>query len=126
MGIYEVLGNSPDVQKLIVSSATSDVINQQAIKEGMISMQLDGFIKALRGQTTIEETIPAQQGEATLTIEAVDKAQNVATKEQKINDKNTLKFIKEMSRKQKDYNFSKYHICQPSYYFCGRRSNWYG
>ena len=36
------------------------------------------------GQTTIEETIPAQQGEATLTIEAVDKAQNVATKEQKI------------------------------------------
>ena len=36
------------------------------------------------GQTIIEETIPAQQGEATLTIEAVDKAQNVATKEQKI------------------------------------------
>ena len=33
---------------------------------------------------SIEETIPAQQGEATLTIEAVDKAQNVATKEQKI------------------------------------------
>ena len=57
MGIYEVLGNSPDVQKLIVGSATSDVINQQAIKEGMVSMQLDGLIKALRGQTTIEEIL---------------------------------------------------------------------
>lgn len=36
------------------------------------------------GQTTIEETIPAVSGEETLVVEAVDKAQNVATKEQKI------------------------------------------
>ena len=57
MGIYEVLANSSDVQKLIVSNATSDVIQNQAIKEGMVTMQLDGFIKALRGQTTIEEIL---------------------------------------------------------------------
>lgn len=57
MGIYEVLANSSDIQKLIVSNATSDVIQDQAIKEGMITMQLDGFIKALRGQTTIEEIL---------------------------------------------------------------------
>lgn len=57
MGIYEVLDNSTDLQKLIVSNATSDVIQNQAIKEGMVTMQLDGFIKALRGQTTIEEIL---------------------------------------------------------------------
>jgi type IV pilus assembly protein PilB len=57
VGIYEVLGNSPDIQKLIVSSGTSEVIQDQAIKEGMITMQIDGFIKALRGQTTIEEIL---------------------------------------------------------------------
>lgn len=57
MGIYEVLGNTEDIQKLIVSNATSDVIEQQAIKEGMVTMQIDGFIKALRGQTTIEEIL---------------------------------------------------------------------
>ncbi len=57
IGIYEVLGNSSDVQKMIVTNATSDVIQTQAIKEGMITMQLDGFIKALRGQTTIEEIL---------------------------------------------------------------------
>ncbi len=57
MGIYEVLSNSSDVQKLIVSNATSDVIQNQAIKEGMVTMQLDGFIKALRGLTTIEEIL---------------------------------------------------------------------
>lgn len=57
MGIYEVLGNSPTVQKLIVGNSTSDVIQDQSIKEGMITMQVDGFIKALRGQTSIEEIL---------------------------------------------------------------------
>jgi type IV pilus assembly protein PilB len=57
MGIYEVLDNNEAVQKLIVGNATSDVIQNQAIKEGMVTMQLDGFIKALRGQTSIEEIL---------------------------------------------------------------------
>lgn len=57
IGIYEVLSNSQDIQKLIVASATSGDIQNQAIKEGMITMQLDGFIKALRGQTSIEEIL---------------------------------------------------------------------
>ncbi len=57
MGIYEVLSNSENIQKLIVSNATSDVIQDQAVKEGMVIMQLDGFIKALRGQTSIEEVL---------------------------------------------------------------------
>ncbi len=57
VGIYEVLDNSPGIQKMIVTNSTSEGIEQEAIKEGMISMQLDGFIKALRGQTTIEEVL---------------------------------------------------------------------
>ena len=57
IGIYEVLDNSNKVQQLIVANATSEVIQDQAIKDGMITMQLDGFIKALRGQTTIEEIL---------------------------------------------------------------------
>ncbi len=57
VGIYEVLGNSSEVQKMIVANATSEAIQQQAVKDGMVTMQLDGFIKALRGQTTIEEVL---------------------------------------------------------------------
>lgn len=57
MGIYEVLNNSVEIQKLIVANATSNVIQDQAIKEGMMTMQTDGFIKALRGQTSIEEIL---------------------------------------------------------------------
>ena len=56
-GIYEVLYNSATIQKLIMARATSDEIQAQAIREGMITMQLDGLIKALRGETTIEEVL---------------------------------------------------------------------
>lgn len=57
MGIYEVLPNKPATQQLIIANATSESIQSEAIKEGMITMQFDGFIKALRGQTSIEEIL---------------------------------------------------------------------
>jgi type IV pilus assembly protein PilB len=57
MGIYEVLVNSPGVQQLIVASSTSEAIEKLAVQEGMITMQTDGLVKALRGQTTIEEIL---------------------------------------------------------------------
>lgn len=57
IGIYEVLGNSQAIQKLIIGNATSSQIQNQAVSEGMMTMQLDGIIKALRGDTTIEEVL---------------------------------------------------------------------
>ncbi|HSW65625.1 MAG TPA: GspE/PulE family protein [Bacillota bacterium] len=56
-GIYEVLTNSVEMQSLIVAHGTSDQLKAQATKDGMVTMQLDGFIKALRGQTSIEELL---------------------------------------------------------------------
>lgn len=57
VGIYEVLSNTTEIQQLIVANATSEKIEAQAIAEGMVTMQTDGFIKALRGQTTLEEIL---------------------------------------------------------------------
>lgn len=57
IGIYEVLSNSSEVQKMIVANSTSELIEKEAIDEGMITMQLDGLIKSLRGQTTVEEVL---------------------------------------------------------------------
>jgi general secretion pathway protein E len=42
---------------MIVGAATSEEIQNQAIKEGMLTMQLDGLIKALLGMTSIEEIL---------------------------------------------------------------------
>ncbi len=57
VGIYEVLDNTLSIQKMITSNATANQIQEQAIKEGMITMQTDGLVKALRGETTIEEIL---------------------------------------------------------------------
>ncbi len=55
MGIYEVLRNTETIQQLIVANATSEKLQNQAVQDGMLTMQLDGLVKALRGQTSIEE-----------------------------------------------------------------------
>lgn len=57
IGIYETLGNTVTIQKLIMANATANDIQDKAIEEGMMTMQLDGIIKALRGETTIEEVL---------------------------------------------------------------------
>lgn len=57
VGIYEVLGNTVEVQKLITANATSNDIQLQAIADGMVTMQSDGLIKALRGKTSLEEVL---------------------------------------------------------------------
>ena len=57
VGIYEVLDISRAVQKMITENATSDEIQDQAISEGMITMQADGLVKTLRGNTTLDEVL---------------------------------------------------------------------
>ncbi len=57
LGIYEVLTMSTEIQKMIVADTPSEAIQDQAVKEGMITMQTDGLIKSLRGQTTLEEVM---------------------------------------------------------------------
>ena len=57
IGIYEVLGVSVPVQKMITANATSNQIQDQAISEGMTTMQTDGLVKALRGNTTLDEVL---------------------------------------------------------------------
>lgn len=59
VGIYEVLGNSNNIQKLITSNATANEIQAAAINEDMIIMRTDGIIKALRGSTSLNEVFSA-------------------------------------------------------------------
>jgi len=59
VGIYEVLDNTVEIQKMIIAAATANEIQDQAIKEDMIIMRTDGIIKALRGMTSFEEVFGA-------------------------------------------------------------------
>lgn len=57
VGIHEVLKMSPAVKELVMKGATSDAIEAQAKKEGMITMLEDGIFVAAQGLTTIEEVL---------------------------------------------------------------------
>lgn len=57
VGIYEVLPASETVGRLVVEHADAVKIEQQAEKEGMITMKQDGYLKVLQGETTIEEVL---------------------------------------------------------------------
>ncbi len=57
LGIYEVLEVDETISKMIVENATSDDLQATAIDNGLITMQLDGFMKCLKGDTSIEEVL---------------------------------------------------------------------
>ena len=55
--IIEFLPVSEAIRKLIMTHAQSSLIQQQAVKEGMLTMFHDGLSKALQGITTIDEVL---------------------------------------------------------------------
>ncbi len=57
MGIYEILEVTPLVGSLIMEHKSSQEIQDEAEKEGMVLMWEDGFMKAAQGLTTIEEIL---------------------------------------------------------------------
>lgn len=57
IGIHEVLKVSPAIKELVMRGATTAEIDDQAQKEGMLTMLEDGIFKAVQGLTTIEEVL---------------------------------------------------------------------
>ncbi len=57
VGIHEILTISDTIKDLIMKGATSEDIEDQAKKEGMMSMIEDGIFKAVQGVTTVEEVL---------------------------------------------------------------------
>jgi type IV pilus assembly protein PilB len=56
IGIYEIMIITPPMEKMInTENITSDEIQQEAIKNGMITMVQDGLIKASKGITSVDE-----------------------------------------------------------------------
>ncbi len=55
VGLYEVFRMNNELRKLILSGASTLDIQDAAMKNGMITLEQAGIIKALRGETTLEE-----------------------------------------------------------------------
>jgi type II secretory ATPase GspE/PulE/Tfp pilus assembly ATPase PilB-like protein len=55
--IYEVMPLTRDIQAQVASNKSGSAINDMVINQGMVPLQIDALIKALRGETTIEEIL---------------------------------------------------------------------
>jgi type II secretory ATPase GspE/PulE/Tfp pilus assembly ATPase PilB-like protein len=53
--ISEVLVVDREIEELITQGASSSIIRDKAMENGMISMEQDGMLKVLEGETTLEE-----------------------------------------------------------------------
>ena len=57
IAVQEAMSRTPALERLIVQGKTSDIIGEQAIKDGMRTMKQDGWHKAAMGLTTISEVL---------------------------------------------------------------------
>jgi type IV pilus assembly protein PilB len=55
LAIHEVMVLTEEIERLIVSRASSDEIRRVAVEQGMITLRQDGLAKVEAGRTTLEE-----------------------------------------------------------------------
>jgi type IV pilus assembly protein PilB len=56
-GVYEVLMMTPTLRKLILQNVGAVEIKDAAVEEGMLTLRMDGWLKILKGITTIEQIV---------------------------------------------------------------------
>jgi type IV pilus assembly protein PilB len=61
-GLYEVMAMSPEIRRLVLRGSAADELRAQAIREGMLTLRMDGITKIARGITTLEEVVKETAG----------------------------------------------------------------
>ena len=56
-GLYEVMALTPELRRLILRGASTDELQEQAVKDGMLTLRMDGIKKIQDGVTTLEEVV---------------------------------------------------------------------
>ncbi len=56
-GVYEVMFMTASLKKLVMQNADVQVLRDAAIAEGMLTLRMDGWLKVLKGLTTLEQVI---------------------------------------------------------------------
>jgi type IV pilus assembly protein PilB len=57
VGIYEMLGVTPQLERILTSGVTDEKLQGEAHRQKMVNMKQDGLIKVLQGQVTLDELL---------------------------------------------------------------------
>src|SRR4051794_34612315 len=56
-GVYEVMMMTPGLRKLILQNVGAAEIRDAAVDEGMLTLRMDGWMKVMKGITTLEQVV---------------------------------------------------------------------
>ena len=56
-GLYEVLPMSSGLRRAVLKGGSSDDLRELAVREGMLTLRVDGMVKVKKGITTLEEVV---------------------------------------------------------------------
>src|SRR6266702_143741 len=56
-GLYEVMALSSMLRRMVLKGGSTEEPREQAVKEGMLTLRMDGMLKVKRGITTLEEVV---------------------------------------------------------------------
>jgi type IV pilus assembly protein PilB len=56
-GLYEVMFMTPKIRRLIMQNVGATEIKDGAIEDGMLTLRMDGWLKVVKGVTTLEQVI---------------------------------------------------------------------
>jgi type IV pilus assembly protein PilB len=56
-GLFELMYLTPSLRRMILHNGSAAEIRDEAIKEGMLTLRMDGWLKILKGLTTIEQVV---------------------------------------------------------------------
>ena len=56
-GLYEVMFMTPKIRRLIMQNVGATEIKDGAIEDGMLTLRMDGWLKVIKGVTTLEQVI---------------------------------------------------------------------
>ena len=57
MGIFELLVVDERIKRMVDERRSADNIREKAIEDGMTTLREDGFLKAQKGLTSLEEVL---------------------------------------------------------------------
>jgi type IV pilus assembly protein PilB len=61
-GLYEVMSMTSNLRRLVLKGGSTEEIQQQAVKDGMLTLRMDGMLKVKRGITSLEEVVKETAG----------------------------------------------------------------
>jgi type IV pilus assembly protein PilB len=56
-GLYEVMALTSPLRREILKGASTEELRDLAVKEGMLTLRMDGMLKVKKGVTTLEEVV---------------------------------------------------------------------